>query len=199
MVQLANKFENWSYFISASEAKRPNFGGNPREEEGREKNERVTRSKVSKAAMNEENQEPQRSTRTFSKKNASTTSLTKPAASPRVRELAAKVLSPKRKSSIDNSIRKVSAARKYDSITSCWRAGGQCSKSSKEGTCHRKVSRKGQDQSEQFPGSKNENTYILLCTLEFAKSRPICHLFGFIEIKQKFKAVYNFLTSDLSL
>ena len=29
--------------------------------------------------------------------------------------------------------------------------------------------------------------------------RPICHLFGFIEIKQKFKAVYNFLTSDLSL
>ena len=29
--------------------------------------------------------------------------------------------------------------------------------------------------------------------------RPICHLFGFIEKKQKFKAVYNFLTSDLSL
>ena len=97
-----------------------NFGGNPREEEGREKNERVTRSKVSKAAMNEENQEPQRSTRTFSKKNTSTTSLTKSVASPRVQELAAKVLSPKRKSSIANSIRKVSAARKGDEgITSC--------------------------------------------------------------------------------
>ena len=34
---------------------------------------------------------------------------------------------------------------------------------------------------------------------EACMTRPICHLFGFIEIKQKFKAVYNFLTSDLSL
>ena len=57
---------------------------------------RVTRSKVSKVALDEENPEAQRCTRTFSKKNASTTSLTKSAASPRVRELAARVLSPAR-------------------------------------------------------------------------------------------------------
>ena len=55
---------------------------------------RVTRSKVSKVASDEENSKAQRSTRTFSKKEASTASLTKSAASPRVRELAAKVLSP---------------------------------------------------------------------------------------------------------
>ena len=56
--------------------------------------EKTSNNEVSKVASDEENSKAQRSTRTFSKKEASTASLTKSAASPRVRELAAKVLSP---------------------------------------------------------------------------------------------------------
>ena len=59
---------------------------------------RVTRSKVNvkTASLTEESDKPTRSTRTLTKKMASSSALTKSAASPRVRELAAQVLSPAR-------------------------------------------------------------------------------------------------------
>lgn len=68
---------------------------NSSEKDNQEPARRVTRSKVApkQTLSGDEASEPKRSTRTFSKKESSSV-LTKPAASPRVKELAAKVMSP---------------------------------------------------------------------------------------------------------